>query len=313
MSTTVNSDVIIYNQDVHTGYLEQMQDNLATFNEASNGALVLEDENLLGDFTHESFYKIGGTIEHRNVNSDGKVQGKKVDMGEKVGVKVPFKYGPYEMTKEAMKRRGRSPEEFSQFVGRDYADALIEGYFNYASAALEGAIGSNTEMQASGSITTDGKKVLTKGFRAFGDKFSRVGLWLMDSSTWFDFIDQAIAEKIYEEAGVVIYGGTPGTLNVPVLVTDQAKSDKIYGLQPGAVKITNSQLPETVAYPINDQENLGIGIRAEGTFNIDVLGYSYDEKEAGANPNLATIGASATWKKYATSNKNTAGVVINLT
>ncbi|QLB23327.1 major capsid protein [Phocoenobacter skyensis] len=313
MATTVNSDVIIYNQDVQTGYLEQMQDNLATFNKASNGALVLEDKNILGDFSHDAFYKIGGSIKHRDVNSNAAAEGNKIDMGEKVGVKVPFMYGPYEMTKEAMKRRGRSPEEFSQVVGRDYADALIEGYFNYATASLDGAIGSNSQMQTSGSISVDGKKVMTKGFRAFGDKFNRVGLWLMDSETWFDFIDQAIAEKIYEEAGVVIYGGMPGTLNVPVLVTDQAKQRTIYGLQPGAVKITNSQLPEVAAYNINDRTNLSIGVRAEGTFNIDVLGYSYNDKEAGSNPDIETLGATASWKKYASSNKNTAGVIITLT
>lgn len=42
----------------------------------------------------------------------------------------------------------------------------------------------------------------------------------MDSATYFDMVDQAISEKIYEEAGVVIYGGQPGAMGKPVLVAD---------------------------------------------------------------------------------------------
>ncbi|MGS5621116.1 major capsid protein, partial [Acinetobacter baumannii] len=40
MTTTVNSDMIIYNQLAQTAYLERLQDNLNVFNEASNGAII---------------------------------------------------------------------------------------------------------------------------------------------------------------------------------------------------------------------------------------------------------------------------------
>lgn len=52
-------------------------------------------------------------------------------------------------------------------------------------------------------------------------------------------------------------------------------------------------------------------MRAEGVFNLDILGYSYKET-AGANPNLDTLAATANWTKYATSNKNTAGVIFDI-
>ncbi|MDW5260254.1 phage capsid protein, partial [Acinetobacter baumannii] len=37
MTTTVNSDMIIYNQLAQTAYLEPLQDNLNGFIQASNG------------------------------------------------------------------------------------------------------------------------------------------------------------------------------------------------------------------------------------------------------------------------------------
>lgn len=312
MATTVNSDLVIYNDLAQTAYLERIQDVIDIFNAASAGAFVLDNDLIEGDLRKRAFYKLGGSIAHRDVNSTGKVDAQKIGAGEMVGVKVPFKYGPYETTEEAFKRRARSLEEFSELVGQDYADAVLEGYVQYAMAGLKAAIGANANMVATGSFATDGKKVLTKGMRKFGDRFARIALWTMDSSTYFDMVDQAIAEKVYEEAGVVIYGGQPGTMGKPVLVSDTIPADTIFGLQAGAIKVTESQPPGFRSYPINDQENLGMGFRAEGTFNLDLLGYSWKDSAGGVNPTLASIGSGANWTKYATSDKVTAGVLINL-
>ena len=313
MATTVNSDLIIYNDEAQTAYLERIQDNLDVFNSSSNGAIVLDNELIQGDFRKRAFYKLGGGLEHRDVNSEGKVTAKKIGAGEAVGVKAPWKYGPYQTTEEAFKRRGRPVEEFSQIIGADVADATIEGFIEYATGALKAAIGSNADMVVSANIETDGKKTLTRGMRKFGDKFGRIALWVMHSSAYFDIVDEAIANKVYEEAGVVIYGGLPGTLGKPVLVTDKAPVDAIFGLLPNAVVITESQAPGFRSYDVNDEENLAIGYRAEGTVNIDVLGYSWKESTGGTNPTLAAVGSAANWVKHSDSNKVTAGVMINLT
>lgn len=119
MATTVNSDLIIYNDLAQTAYLERLQDVLDVFNTASNGAIVLRNELIEGDLRKRSFYKIGGSLGHRDVNSNATVTGSKIGAGEMIGIKSPWKYGPYETTEEAFKRRARSPEEFSMLVGQD--------------------------------------------------------------------------------------------------------------------------------------------------------------------------------------------------
>ncbi|MDP0461918.1 major capsid protein, partial [Glaesserella parasuis] len=50
MATGLNKDVIIYNELAQTAYLERIQDNLNVFNAASNGCILLQDENIQGDF-----------------------------------------------------------------------------------------------------------------------------------------------------------------------------------------------------------------------------------------------------------------------
>src|SRR5690554_3424254 len=212
MATTVNSDLIIYNDLAQTAYLERLQDVLDVFNASSGGAIVLRNENIEGDLRKRAFYKIGGSLEHRNVNATTGVTGKKIGADEMVGVKTPWKYGPYETTEEAFKRRARSVEEFSELVGQDMADAVLEYYIAAAFASLNASIGANASMVATGDWDADGKKVLTKGLRTFGDRFSRVALFAMDSEQYFNLVDQAIDNKVYEEAGVVVYGGQPGTM-----------------------------------------------------------------------------------------------------
>jgi len=311
MATTVNSDVIIYNDLAQTAYLERMQDVLDVFNTASGGALVLRNELIEGDLRKRAFYKIGGSLAHRNVNSTDPTVGTKISADEMVGVKSPWKYGPYEATEEQFKRRARSPEEFSMLVGQDMADASLDYFIAAAFAALGAAISANTNMVASASFAADSKKVLTKGMRKFGDRFNRIALFAMDSATYFDLVDDAIDKKTFEEAGVVVYGGSPGTMGKPVLVSDKIPAEKIFGLQSGAAIITESQAPGVRSYLIDSQENLALGFRAEGTFNVDLMGYSWKDT-AGVNPNLAALGASDNWRKHANSNKATAGVIIDL-
>jgi len=310
MATTVNSDMIIYNDQVQTAYFEKIQDVLEVFNAASQGAIVLRSEALPGDFTDEAFYTIPGGIGHRDVDSDAAATAKKFGSDEMHTVKSPWLYGPYETTEEAFKRRARSPEEFSQMLGEHMADSMIDYSIGVSFAALDAAIGANTPMVVAGSFAADHKKVLTKGMRTFGDRFSRIAMFGMDSSTYFDLVDDAIDEKIYEEAGLVIYGGTPGTMGKPVLVTDKAPASKIFGLQAGAVQIVESQAPGIRSYNVDGRVNLTVGYQAEGAFNLELLGYGW-KKTAGANPDLSTIGAGASWAKHA-DNKLTAGVLINL-
>lgn len=311
MTTTVNSDMIIYNQLAQTAYLERLQDNLNVFNTASNGAIRYVNELITGNFDQHALYRVGGSIKHRDVNSTKKVTPDKIGSGESVGVKIPFKYGPYSSTEEAFKRRARTPDEFAEIVGYDLADALVAGRLQYGLTALKAAITSNPDMIAKGSIVKDGRKALTRGMRKFGDKFGRLSLWVMNSETYFDIVDEALTNQIYGESEIVIYGGLPGTMGKPVLVTDLVGDDDAFGLQAGALTVTESQAPGFRAYDVNDEENLAIAMRAEGTFNIDLLGYSWDMAK-GENPTLELLGADANWKKHASSNKMTAGTLLDL-
>lgn len=316
MASTLTSDLVVYDRLAQTSYLERIQENLNVFNQSSNGAIVLRSEAIEGDFDKAAFYDPFGSLAHRDVNSNSTVTPSNISASERVNAKTPWKYGPYATSEEAFKRRDRDPAEFYRLMGQSVADSTREYMADCALASVAACIAGNSAMQATGTLAL--RKGLVEGLRKFGDKFNRVSLFVMSSSNFFDIVGQALSDKLYEEAGMVIYGGSPGTLGKPILVTDLLDSspDYVYGLQQGGVQIVESQAPGFRSYEINDIENLAVGYRAEGAFNVDVLGYSWDintSPAATANPDKSALGSSANWTKHATSDKNTAGVRIALT
>ncbi len=312
MATTTNSDMVIYNQLAQTGFLEKMQDNLGVFNQNSGGAIILDSEMIEGDLKASTAYRVGGELIDRNVNSSTPPTPKKISSFEEVGIKKPWGYGPYASTEEQFKRRARTPAEFYTLMGQDAGEAWLAGAITVAASSLEAAIGTNTNMNVTVDWATHNKKVLTAGMRKFGDKFGRIGLFSMNSETYFDMVDSAIDEKVFNEAGVVIYGGTPGTMNVPVLISDKFTTGKILGLQGGAARVTESQATEFRAWEHNDSENFEMRFKGEGTFNSELLGYRWKDKTA-VNPTFAQLATGSKWEKSASSDKSTAGVIINVT
>lgn len=312
MATTVNSDMIIYPTLAQTAYFERVQDVIEIFNASSRGTMVMRSDAIPGDFSKSSFFTVPDAMGHRDVNSDAAALGIKLGSDEDVTVKAPWKFGPIETTEEAYKRQNMSPAMFSQQLGIAQADQMLEYTIEAAFAALDSAIASNAPMDVSGSLATDGRKVITTGLRTMGDRSQRIAMLGMSSATYYDFVDQAIDDKLDGEiAGVLIAGAMPGTLGKPVLVSDKISDNVVYGLQPGAVEMIESQAPGMRVYDIDVQENLAVGYRSEGAFNVGLLGYRYSEV-AGANPDNATIGAAGSWIKNAQSDKLTAGFRLTL-
>lgn len=309
--TATNSDMTVYDRLAQTSYYETIQDNLAVFNEASNGCLILGSDNIEGDFDKSAFFTLPDNMADRDVNDTGDVVANSLGTDEMIGVKYPWSFTPTAATEEAFKRVAKDPEEFALLFGERLAETFMQRAIAAAFAALDAAIEGNAAAMSVGGVwATDHKKVITKVLRPYGDLASSVALLAMDSTQYFNMVDDAITEKVYEEAGFVIYGGMPGTMNRPVLVTDRAPANKIFGLKQGAVTITESQETGIITERKGGKANILRSFQAEGAFNVEVEGYKY---AGAANPTLATLAASASWTKYAASNKATAGSRVVIT
>ena len=111
-----------------------------------------------------------------------------------------------------------------------------------------------------------------------------------------------------------IYEGTAGTLGKPVYVTDSVGLDMdtgvaVLGLTMDAVKVTESENREFISEMVSGGENIKYRIQAEGSFMLNVKGYSY---KGTANPTVAALGTSTNWELKATDVKASAGVLLNV-
>src|ERR1051326_514300 len=114
MAAGTKQDFKIYNDQYYGGYFEVQQQNVDAFNAASNGAITMVTQSMLGDFEQESFIKrLTGTAQRRDITSVAAVTDNKLQMGEYVAVKLNRRHGPIAQTADAFKKINQDPEVMS--------------------------------------------------------------------------------------------------------------------------------------------------------------------------------------------------------
>jgi len=310
-------DFKIHNTIAMASYLEKLTQNSDIFNGASNGAIRMTSNGMIGDFSESDFIKemsSGKVIKHRDPSGLGAVTPEKFEEDTKISPKLNT-YAYLSQTWDAFKKKGQSAEAFSVLVGEAVAMAQIEWSCNTAIAGATGAIGATTAMNM-GDVTKDITYAdFPKIMGAFGDKLGSIKLLCMHSSTYYNLMGTAVAEKLTNIAGATIMSASNPTFGIPVLVTDSPSltagaGKNILCLVDGAVTIINSEDTSMSAGVVRGKENLILETQYEMACNIDVKGYGLSTAGVAIiSPTTAQLEAKANWKQSSTDVKNTAGVV----
>ena len=312
MASGTKADFVIYNEQVQTGILEAVADNIQLFNERSNNAIILESEFTMGDFKSEAFFQaVGDVIQHRDTTSLDDLDASKLTQIEAKAVDMA-RTGMFEATLDSFRRAGLSAEDFSERVGQALGEAIVKDMVKTALIGVIASVGSNADMVVDDSENDIKQTSLSLGKAKFGDRLDAVRAFVMHSDNYYKLVGDAIVDQRDTVGGVAVNSGTIHTQGLPVIVTDLAplKTDTeliTLALVAGAVTVTENHSPETVTEAVTGKANLIMRTQTEYTFLAEFAGYSY---KGGANPDDATFGASANWEKIATSNKHTAGALI---
>ena len=307
MATGTKSDFKIYHEEFFSGLNETVQQNSGVFNAASANAMRLVPRMLKGEFEKESFFKAVETlVSHRDPTSTSAVNAQKLEQGELVGVKLNRKIGPAEQTMDAFRKIQVDPREFSFILGQQAGEEALRDYVNTAALALTTAI--NTESGLVTSVLTESDsnlkaEYLIRSMSKMGDRSQRIRAWVMHSKPWFDLMEGQVAGGATNIADVVIYGGAPGTLGRPVIVTDSpylinldsdgaAESYNVLGLTDGAAVLNQSEDESILSDTVLGKENIIMQYQGEYAYNLKIRGFAYD---GSANPNDATLGTPASW------------------
>lgn len=307
------TDFQVYPREFFTGMNEVLQQYTSVFNEGSQGALRLVTQDIRGEFERQSFMRkiANGTISHRDTSSTSSVTPEKMEQGELTAPKINRRIGPNSNTLDSWKKIAEDPEIFSFFYGQQVAEDVAADWLN--TSILAGVTALETQTSGSNQMVYDATgesdpqlrtEYLVRAMKLMGDRAQRVRAWVMHSDSFFNLVESQILDKVTNVADVVIYGGVPGTLNRPVIVTDSpslvdtqgvdSSTDayRVLGLTEDAFITTQSEQQDIFSEIELGRENLVMTIQGEFAFSTRVKGFDYT---GGSNPDDDTLGSGSNW------------------
>lgn len=310
------TDMVVFNQQIQTVATEIVDQSVGAFNEASGGTLLLGSQSSIGDFVEEASYKlIASLVGRRNAYGTGSLTTKALEQLKDVAVKVDQSVGPMEWTAEQFARLGKSEEEAGLIIGEQAAVGLIQDYLNTAASSLVGAIGAQAALVNDYSATGTAKLVeLNKAAGKLGDRQMNIAAWVMHSQVFTDLTNEAITNtsQLYTIGDIRVM--TDGLGRRYVVTDSPALSNagttfNTLGLVPGAAMVETSPFRSQTVGKVAE-ENMGTVWKGESSFNIGLKGYAWDMTNGGKSPDDAALALGTNWDKIATSDKDTAGVML---
>lgn len=331
MAIGVAEDFKIYSDELTTGMMESLEQDVAVLN--ATGSIAVLTANTRGEYRKSSFFaNIDDLITDRDVTSVDPVASKKLTEKEIKDILHNYRVGPVRQSLDAFRKNGQSPQIFSFLVGQSAGQHLAERYLNVGLSALVAAMNSEAGMvfdntdagnAAKTGGTTISARALNRAKGLLGDKQSRARLIVGPSAVWNELVDNQIVEKLGEVSGQAIYGATPGTMGLPMYVTDSpALTFEVNtGTELAPVMETrhNVLILTDAALVIDAQDyfdvaseiemglaNLVTAWQAESAFLLKVKGFSY----TGADSDAASLGTQANWSYIYESVKTGPGVLL---
>ena len=312
----------VFNDFVYTAFTETENQYIDLFNEASNNTMRLVSAKNRGDFSHEVLYaKIAGMVRRRNPRGNASVATLSIDQKDKVSVKIATGAGPVDISDSMFDWIQVNPEEAATVVGQQLAADSLKDKVDTGIGAVYAALVQNTAIITDATGFTDNKcslRNLALATRAFGDQSARISAWVMHSVPANDLLLNAIdnGNRLFKIETISIVQDASGR---PIIVTDSpflvttagAPAYHVLGLQQDGLRIEDNGDFKFNVDERNGNENIEKTWQAEWSYNVNVLGYSWDTA-AGGSPTTAALTTSANWVKYATSNKDVAGVILEV-
>lgn len=316
------SDLAVFSEYAYDSMTEVLAQQVELFNAASRGTITLQPAAHQGDYSDRAFYaKIDGLVRRRNAYGSGSVTGKTLAHLVDTMVKVAAGTPPVSLDPGQFKWIQRNPEEAGAALGQQLAVDTLADMLNTGVAAAYAAMAQVTEIVHDGTAGTLTPTALNNGARKFGDRSNAVLAWIIHSSPLHDFYNDnlANAERLFTYGTVNVIADPFGRVFVatdsPSLFTVDGVGvgiDEFHtlGLVADALVIhQNNDFTDNFETK-NGDENILRTYQAEWSYNVGVKGFAWDKTNGGASPTDAALATATNWDRYATSEKDLAGVVV---
>lgn len=323
MAIGKDSDLQIYHDEFHSGLMEAIDTNIDAFNEATNGCIRLVAATHIGNYQKDAFFKeISGLVSRRDIASTAAVTPLAITEGEEARVKIHRKVGPVAQTLGSLKKIGMNMDssEFSLMLGAGAAPRIVKDMILTAIKAAAAAVANNSGVLQSNTGATVTYAGIVQALAKFGDAADMIRCLVFHSKQWYDLVNTMTGSstellgvgQLAVSTGVVpAFGRRVLVIDSPDLIVSGSPDNyRMLGLCEGGVTVIQSE--EVSAYagiePLLEQ--LSFVFQAEHGYSLGLKGYTWDIANGGANPADAALATGGNWDKVATSDKNTAGVML---
>ncbi|QBZ71751.1 hypothetical protein [Pseudomonas phage KP1] len=320
------SDLAVYSEYAYSAFTETLRQQIDLFNGATGGVIVLQGAAHQGDFSDVAFFAkvTGGLVRRRNSYGTGAVAEKVLKHLVDTSVKVAAGTPPVRLDPGQFRWIQQNPEVAGAAMGQQLAidtmaDMLNVGLGSAYSALVQVAA---VKYDATGNTAPADEASwdnLNTGQSKFGDASSQIAAWIMHSTPMHKLYAKNInnTERLFTYGTVNVIRDPFGKLLVmtdsPNLFT--AGSPNVYhilGLVPGAVLIGQNNDFDANEESKNGDENIMRTYQAEWSYNVGIKGFAWDKANGGKSPTDAALFTSTNWDRYATSEKDLAGVIVEV-
>lgn|SRR5574337_341072 len=318
------SDLAVFNEWTYSTMTEILDQQIALFNAATRNAFTLRTAAHTGDYSETAMWaKITSLVRRRNAYGTGTLTAQAMKHLVDTAVKVAAGTNPIDLSPGQFKWIQLNPQEAGAAMGQQLAVDTMADMLNTGILATVAAIAGNAAMV--NDVYNDTTAVdatiaqLNTTVGKFGDRANAIAAWVMHSKPLFDIYGNAITNTnrlfVFGTIAVAQDGfGRPLVMtDSPALITPVATKPNKYntlGLVPGALLVEqNGDFTQNIDTR-NGNENISSTYQAEWSYQLSVKGFSWDKTNGGKSPNDSAIGVSTNWDQYATSDKDTAGVML---
>lgn len=313
------SDLAVFSEYVYASLSEVISQQIELFNNASQGGIVLRAAANQGDYSDLALWaKVSGLVRRRNAYGSGAVAAKELEHLLDTMVKVAAGTPPVNMPPSMFTWIQQNPEQGGAVIGQQLAGDMLGDMLNTAImgfvAALSGEVDVTYDHSGTGTATLAS---LNTAAAKFGDRAGELRCWVMHSKSLFDIFGAALAntEALFNFGTVNVRQdgfGRPFVITDSPSLIDLTPTPDAYlalGLVPGGIVVEQNNDFDDNIDTTNGDENIQRNYQAEWTYNLGIKGYSWDKTSGGKSPNDAAIATANNWDRFATSHKDTAGVI----
>lgn len=313
------SDLAVYSEYTYSAFTETLAQQVDLFNAASGGSIILRSAANTGDYSDKAFWaKIQGLVRRRNAYGSGAVAEKNLEHLIDTMVKVAAGTPPVRIDPGMLLWIQQNEEVAGAVYGQQLAKDTLADMLNTALLVYVAALTGEADVYEDVSATDTTFETLLKASSKFGDASANIGAWAMHSKSMFDIFGTALQNtgQLFNFGTVNVkqdgFGRPFVVTDSPSLVNITPDPDKHYicGMVQGAVAVEmNGDFIQNVETK-NGDENIVRTIQSEWSYNVGVLGYTWDKATGGKSPNDAALGTANNWDRTASDRKNTAGVLL---